>query len=104
MTDDELKAHIDLHLRSLKAGINILNAKVDETKKVDLIGSGITVKNFKKQAEERIQKNLESLPYYIYEATIRGFNYIEQLQSIHERKSKSTYFSGMDIELLDSAF
>lgn len=104
MTDDLLKDTIEKNLKGLKAAINIINAKVEETKKVDLIGTGLTVKAFRRHAEDNVKKILDELPFYIYEATIRGFNYTEQLQDIHERKTKSDYFAGMSYAYLASGY
>lgn len=101
LSDDHLKNTIEMFFRHLKAASNIINAKAEDTRRIDLVGSGLTVKNFKKQAEQKISEVLEQLPFYIYESSIRGIHYTEKLQEVHDRKAKSEYFSGADFGLLD---
>lgn len=102
LSDDHLKNIIETLFRHLTAASNIVNAKAEDTRRIDLIGSGLTVKNFKKQSEQKIQEILDQLPFYIYESSIRGVHYTEKLQALHDRKAKSEYFAGADFAALSS--
>jgi hypothetical protein len=94
MTDLHLDATIEMYLTHLKAAQNIMKCQITETGNIDLVGSGISIRNLKKNAERRIAETMEILPSYVYEAVIRGRTLTEKLQELHGRKIASAYFEG----------
>jgi hypothetical protein len=100
MTDEHLKNTIDFIIKTLKAHQNIIKSEMTEKWNLDLVWSGISIRNLKKNAERKVWEVLEVLPAYIYEATIRGENYTEILQTLHDRKAATSFFNSEDIKLL----
>lgn len=87
LSDDHLKNTISLIFTRLRTAKTIVK-NATTTENIDLIGSGISISDMKEEAERKIEQILETLPFYIYEATIRGFKYTEELQEIHDRKEQ----------------
>lgn len=94
MTDAHLDATIEMFFTHLKAAQNIMKSDITETGNIDLVGSGISIRNLKKNAERKIAETMEILPAYVYEAIIRGRALTEKLQELHGRKTASAYFEG----------
>lgn len=96
MDDAHLKNTIDLAIASIEKCVGVMNNDVKISSNLDFIGSGVTTANLKREAEARLKLQMQKLPYYIFEATIRGISYTEKLQKIYGRSAKlADEFSNM---------
>lgn len=85
MEDSHLKNTIDLFIKQIKECQSIMDDEVKHKSNLDYITSGLDMRNSKDRAESTLKKILHTIPYYVYEATIRGINYTEQLQDMYSR-------------------